>query len=234
MNMLLLLAVASTMLAAAMGVVTWRVVREDRRRSDARVAALAADVYTEPSADPQVDLRLNEAPHVRVDHLFTPADDDRPQRAPFVSILAGGALVVVTVGALLVWLTSAPRPATASAGRAAGVAAAPAQAPSAPLELLALAHEREDDRLTVRGIVRNPPNAGEVANLTAVVLLFNQQGGFLTSGRAAVHTGGLRPGMEAPFVVTVPGAAEVGRYRVSFRTESGVVPHVDRRSEEKP
>ena len=33
-----------------------------------------------------------------------------------------------------------------------------------------------------------------------------------------------------PFTVTLPGAADVGRYRVSFRTSEGIVPHVDRRS----
>ena len=37
-------------------------------------------------------------------------------------------------------------------------------------------------------------------------------------------------GGESPFVVTVPGAADVGRYRVSFRTDDRVVPHIDRRS----
>jgi hypothetical protein len=30
--------------------------------------------------------------------------------------------------------------------------------------------------------------------------------------------------------VTIPGAVDVGRYRVSFRTDEGVVPHVDRRA----
>jgi hypothetical protein len=30
-------------------------------------------------------------------------------------------------------------------------------------------------------------------------------------------------------VITIPGMADVGRYRVSFRTDDGVVPHVDRR-----
>ena len=37
------------------------------------------------------------------------------------------------------------------------------------------------------------------------------------------------PGGESRFVVSVPSAADVGRYRVSFRTDDRVVPHVDRR-----
>jgi hypothetical protein len=60
--------------------------------------------------------------------------------------------------------------------------------------------------------------------------MFNQNGAFVTSGRATVDASALEPGAEAPFVVTVPGAADVGRYRVSFRTDDHVVPHVDKRS----
>jgi hypothetical protein len=100
---------------------------------------------------------------------------------------------------------------------------------SLPLELVALGHERDADRLTIRGVVRNPPSGGEVSDLTAVVFLFNRDGGFLTSGRAAIDSSALAPGAESPFAVTVAGAADVGRYRVSFRTGDGVVPHVDRR-----
>jgi hypothetical protein len=77
--------------------------------------------------------------------------------------------------------------------------------------------------------VRNPSGGHALTDVTAVVMLFNQQGGFVTSGRAAIP-GALAPGGEAPFTVTVPGAADVGRYRVSFRTSDGIVPHVDRRS----
>jgi hypothetical protein len=114
-------------------------------------------------------------------------------------------------------------PATAAPTATAQPAAAPA------LELVALGHERDGDRLTVRGIVRNPGTGSPVERLTAVVFLFSRDGGFLASGRIAVGPTGLRPGGESPFVVTVPGAAEVGRYRVSFRTDDRVVPHVDRR-----
>ena len=94
---------------------------------------------------------------------------------------------------------------------------------------MALGHERDADRLTIRGVVRNPPSGSHVSGLTAVVFLFSRDGGFLTSGRAAIDASALAPGAESPFVVTVAGAADVGRYRVSFRTDDGVVPHVDRR-----
>ena len=42
----------------------------------------------------------------------------------------------------------------------------------------------------------------------------------------------LSPGDESPFVSAGDAPASVARYRVSFRTEAGVVPHVDRRGQE--
>jgi hypothetical protein len=231
MILMLIVTVIACFVAITTSLVAWRVLREDRRRSDARVAALTEDIYG-TRANQYAEVPLNEPPHVAVDHLFADADDGTgPRRPRLAAIVGGGALVVGSIAALLVLVTSGARPAASASSTAAAApraAAAPA-IPGAPLELVALGHEREDDRLTVRGVVRNPSGGHEVTNLTAVVLLFNQQGGFLTSGRATIERA-LAPGGEAPFVVTVPGAADVGRYRVSFRTDAGVVPHVDRRS----
>ena len=43
----------------------------------------------------------------------------------------------------------------------------------------------------------------------------------------------LRPATAgAGFIVTVPHAGEVGRYRVSFRSDDRIVPHVDHRDHE--
>jgi hypothetical protein len=53
----------------------------------------------------------------------------------------------------------------------------------------------------------------------------------VASGRAAIDGSALGPGAESTFVVTLPGAGDVGRYRVSFRTGDRVVSHVDRRHE---
>jgi len=36
-------------------------------------------------------------------------------------------------------------------------------------------------------------------------------------------------GGETAFTVTVPAATQIGRYRVSFRTNDRVIPHIDRR-----
>ena len=66
--------------------------------------------------------------------------------------------------------------------------------------------------------------------LTAVVLLLDREGGFLSSARALVQVPTLGPGGETAFLVTVAGASAVGRYRVSFRSEGRVIPHVDIRN----
>ena len=60
----------------------------------------------------------------------------------------------------------------------------------------------------------------------------DRSGTFAGSGRAPLDFTTLDPGDESPFVVTLPNAAGVGRYRVSFRTEDGAVRHVDRRAEQ--
>jgi hypothetical protein len=44
-----------------------------------------------------------------------------------------------------------------------------------------------------------------------------------------VATAALAPGAETPFVVTLSDADTVDRFRVSFRTDDRVVPHIDRR-----
>ena len=61
--------------------------------------------------------------------------------------------------------------------------------------------------------------------------MFTPDGGFLSSGRAAIGAPALEAGGETTFAVTVPRAADVGRYRVSFRVDDRIVPHVDKRHE---
>ena len=55
----------------------------------------------------------------------------------------------------------------------------------------------------------------------------------MTSARAAIDYQMLEAGDESPFTVAVPGAAGAARYRVSFRTERDVLPHLDRREASK-
>ena len=102
--------------------------------------------------------------------------------------------------------------------------------PAAPaLELLSMRHTRSGDGLTVTGLVRNR-GAADVASIVAVVFVFDREGGFVASGRAPLEFGSVALGDESPFKVTIPDVKDIGRYRVSFRTPVGIVPHVDRRA----
>jgi hypothetical protein len=245
---LLLVTLISLVLAIIMGAIAWRVSQEERRRSNARVARLAADINGLPAEPVDVapvptNLELRE---------FSPGAHTIPVREHGGDMFARPStthatvrLAAVAVIGLLVFGSAATvavvlgRGASQDAGTktvaadadAAGAGsqrAAPKPA-VVPLELVALGHERDSDRLTVRGIVRNPSGGAEVDHISAVVFVFSRDGGFVGSGRAAIEAAALAPGGESGFVVTLPGATDVTRYRVSFRTDDRIVPHVDRR-----
>lgn len=239
MIFLLIVTLTSLLLATVMSVIAWRIAGDERRRSDARVATLSEEIHgaapariaivaqagASRRATRQWDeaLELRPSAVARATNLFA-ARETRSGSRPF-AVLAGGALVVGAVVAMAVLfgggVSRAPRSASPAAAAAADA-----------LELVALGHERVGDGLTVRGIVRNPASGAAVDRLTAVVFLFTSDGGFLASGRAAVESPALGPGGESTFTVTVPRAGDAGRYRVSFRTDEHMVPHVDRRHEQ--
>ena len=256
-----LLTVTLASLATAIGtsVLAWRVVRAERLRSEARIAALVADLgfddregqvraeRPQPQAAPvpapvipapvmpaaDIDLSIADEAVPASEGMFAV----RPRGRSLPRVVAGvgiaAAIVALVIGTLVV--TSSDRSTSAHARRPAAAAAtapaAPATTPAeVPLELLALGHEREKDRLTVRGVVRGASSAAGVP-LTAVVLLFNREGSEIGSGRAEVAPGGPDPAGERTFVITVPSAGDVGRYRISFRSADHVVPHVDHRAQ---
>ena len=234
---LALVTLFSLLLAAVMTTLAWRLAREERRRSDARVAALAAEIHGGPHAMSDPGGAASDLP-LRVEttsaDLFTSAHPPQGRSRP-AAVFALGVLVVGSVTALVVVLGG--RHTTAGAPGVGGPpttrSAKGADVDAAPLELVALTHDLEADRFVVRGIVRNPDAGADVPHLTAVVLLFDHEGGFVGSGRAAVEVSTLAPGMETPFAVAIAGVSDVGRYRVSFRTpvpDDRVVPHVDRRA----
>lgn len=103
---------------------------------------------------------------------------------------------------------------------------------AAPLELISMRHERKGTKLSITGLVRNPGTGASLERLAAVIFLFDRQSAFVASARADVDFTKLAPGDESPFVVAVDAPSSVARYRVSFRNEAGVVPHVDRRGQE--
>ena len=72
-----------------------------------------------------------------------------------------------------------------------------------------------------------------LSRVVATAFLFGPDGTFLTSSRAPLDFTTLAPGVESPFVVSVPVSGAVSRYRVGFRTDDGrVISHVDRRAPE--
>jgi hypothetical protein len=233
MLFLLLITIISLLLAVIMSVIAWRAAQEEKRRSDARVAALAAEIHDADRPHTATDLDLRRPVHTPVSmpatRLFETSGT--PRSGPRLATVVGiGVIVCGSLAAFAVVSGTGSTAATAhvAAPATSANAAKPPDSP-VPLELLALGHERNGDRLAVRGVVRNPSVGREVDRVTAVVFLYDRNGGFLTSGRAAIESTALAPGGESTFLIVVPGASDVGRYRVSFRTEDRVVPHVDRR-----
>ena len=251
--------IVSLLVALVMSVTAWRLTRDEKRRSAARVAALAiAAAADNAPIGFQVRPAIAEKPLARAPWAPAPVSIESPSQpvavaAPTVPELplysaavareishasgflsaaqtsphSGGrqrslavAAAVLCIGLLggLVWMMAAPR----------GTSAA-AVGPNSPLELVSLRHERVKERLAVSGLVRNPSAGKPVERLSAVVFLFDRQGSFVTSAKTNVDFLKLGAGDESPFVVSLDAPATVARYRVSFRTDDGVVPHIDRR-----
>jgi hypothetical protein len=222
---LLLVALIAIVLAAAISAAAWNRSRDERRRRDARIAALAAEIHDEPMTGPILAETAGD--------LFATTRQQAGTGSRFATVTVFGLFVCGCVAAIAVVSNSASGEAPVRSDS--GVTALPEpQQPATiePIELVALGHDRDGDRLTVRGVVRNPSSGVALERVTAVVLVYKQDDGFAGSGRATVDSSTLGPGGETAFTVTVmvPAASAVGRYRVSFRTEDRVVPHVDRRA----
>ena len=220
---LLTIAITSLAAAAVFAAITWRLLAADRQRAAARVAALgtALDAVDPPTPG------TRDATRADLFAATPPAVGSRP----LVKIAAIGAMAILLIVIVAMSGKDAGQDAGTEGGRpgprdASQASAAPGQA----LELLSMRYARVGETLTVSGLVRN---AGDQAtdHLIAVVFAFDRTGGFLASGRAPLEFTRLASGDESPFQVTIPHLTEVGRYRVSFRTDAGTVPHVDRRTE---
>ena len=228
LTLVTLLSLAST---AAMAVAMLRMRREERRRSDARVEALAR--MAGPVADPANDLVLR--PNGSIDAQDEgqsgawfddeATESERPAAIRWMHrrpAIIGAAGVGVALGLLAL---------AAVGSRVSRAPASNIQAQAAtPLRLTALDHTPGPGALTVSGRVENPRGAPAVSNVTATVFLFDAQGAFLTSGRAPLGVADLAAGQSASFSVTVPVNGIVARYRVSFRDRTGrAMAHVDAR-----
>lgn len=204
---LLVITFISLCVGAGGALVAWRLIRESRERSAARVAALAEEIESDPP---------EEAPQ----RLFATTDETRR---------LGRAVPLIFVSVLLVGVMAA----TAALGT--GAESGGTRGTSKALELLSLTHAVKDNGLHITGLVRNPDGNETVTQVVAVVFVFDAKNNFLSSARAPLDFTNLGSGEESPFVVTIPAAESVGRYRVSFRRlEGGLIPHVDKRGVTTP
>lgn len=252
---LLLVAALGLVLAGVMAGISWRLHREERRRSTARVATLAADIV-----EPEISQRTAAVVGLRGEPRIQPVatrkfdaegserwptrlPDSAPdlfrfeQRGPqsrLMPVLAVGIFAVAAALSLIVVTGRVGRRASAVPARSAAPAPSLSVARSpgggAPLELLALKGALEGDLMTVRGVVRNPSGGQRFERLTAVVVFFSRDGELLGTGRTPLQPAVFSPGLESAFIVTTAHARDVSRYRVRFHSDDRVVAHIDRRS----
>jgi hypothetical protein len=252
---------AALALAVAMTLVAVRLMRGERDRSAARVAALASSLDDTESDDltiapmPDADDEFVSEPEDVYEALSfrEPAYAPPPRRAanagpmfaatdepkaPGRRWLALGAVamlmaVIGSGGYLLL------RPATLSAtGEPAvpesesGTATVSRVNQLKPIELLSLKHTVDNGTFSLVGLVVNPLDGARLPAVSAVVYLFDKDGTYFASGKAPLEFRALGPGEESPFTVHIPNVKSIGRYRVGFRREDGsVIAHLDKRGQ---
>jgi hypothetical protein len=239
----------SMAMAATLSVIVWRMLREERQRTEARVMALtmaarppASGARFGTSDSPEAprdqrtgtrDLVLREEA-VRGPQLFIEPERSSPWNRRF-AVMGGLGLVIASV--VLVSVTASGRPVARTAPAAANAAAAApgagvTPAPAAGLELLSLRDARQPGALTITGLVQNPRGGNVLSRVTVTAYAFDDKGSFLASGRALIDVAALAPGDQSPFVVSVPVTDTVARYRIGFRGQDGrVIVHVDKRQQ---
>jgi hypothetical protein len=227
--LLVLVAIVSLAIAGVLAIYVRQLTRSERERSEANAAALAdmigpAHLDAPASFDASIDPGSGGAeapPPLLSSAMFNAAES--PTASPRMFLIPAIGLFVVVAALSAIYLWNRPSAHT--------VSAAAAEASDAPLELVALRHQRRGEVMVISGLVRNPHRGRVIQSLSAIAFTFDKQGGFLATGRAPLDFPLLQPGDESPFTVRVPNSPAIGRYRVTFRTESGVVPHVDRRGD---
>lgn len=232
-SLLVVVLVVALLAAVVMCLFAWRVLRRDRDRSDVRVARLRAmasstdtapepDITFEPAYEPAYEPEIVHRPAVGLFAAPEPAPAG-PGWGKFVLVV----LVCMSIGAGAVY-------GLYGSAKTFSWPTLSASAPAAaPLELVSLTHRRDPGGdFIVTGLVQNPTNGRTTSGLVAVVYLFDAQGEYFASGKAAIDIPALAAGDQSPFLVRLPNITKVSRYRVGFRmNDGGVFAHVDRRGE---
>ena len=224
--LLLIVTFVAVGVAIAAAIYAWRIQSADRLRSDARVAALASAIDGDYPAEAGRHVesgfsRITETADATRLEMFERATRSGLQGRPLVKVGVGFAMAILVI--VLIAMSGDRERASADEPRAAVQEQAAQE-----LELLSMRHSRDGNALRVAGLVRNR-GASAADSIMAVVFVFDRDGGFVASGRAPLEFGAIARGDESPFHVTIPDVKEVGRYRVSFRTQAGIVRHVDLR-----
>jgi hypothetical protein len=243
-TMMWVVLIGALVLAIGMAVFAWRLLRGDRERTEAR-AAMLRQLAFEP--EPVLNDRVFQAPtFAPIEPAFGATVDNTP--ASSRRLMAVGVVIVfMAVGAASVYglykptitddtgtgrsslNSSGTEPST---GTGATVTKATRRGEVAPLELLSLSHRTEADDFVVAGLIQNPGDGKPTPSVMAVVYVFNAQGEYFASGKAALEFAPLAPGAESPFIVRLPKTSGVTRFRIGFRAQDGsVVAHVDRRGQ---
>lgn len=217
---MLTITLASFVVATVASFIAWRSIRREHLRADARVASLAAAIDSAPVL-----------PHA-ASHDFGLADEFEfqseelpPTEAVATQVSAPHRLLTVGIGACAVVAVVVT---IAMTGDRYDPPVQPIVSPHAEsLELLSLRATRDGSSLAVTGLVRSRSEEPLKA-VTAVVSAVDAKGRPI--GRGSVTLTAIMPRRESRFAVTIPEVSEAARYRVSFRSATRVIRHLDRRT----
>lgn len=218
--------VLALLMTIAMGVVTSRLVRGERRRSAARLAALAGE-FKRQSSGPQFPTQTTQPSEM-------PADSEAGPRTELfgarVELADGGVNRVARIAAAgLIMAVMASIVATALIIRPQDNRADNEAEAGALVELTALTHKQQGGRLAISGTVRNSLGGPDQERLSVLATAFDDEGFVVASGRAPLTIERLPPGTELGFAVSLQ-TEQAQRFRISFVVDDATVPHLDRRA----
>jgi hypothetical protein len=243
-TVLIITTVASIAVALAMSALALRLLKDERRRSAARIAALEAQLASgapdveRPSPAPQfaassvgltpglfepIDATASDLPALigRSTGMFA-ASVDAPRRGGLAFGVLVAAVVACSALGIVYWATTRDEPATPST---VDVVEDPT------IELVALRHSRSGRTWSITGLVKNRGTADDVRGVAAVAFLFDREGSVVATAGAPLEIPVLAPGEASPFVVSLTTDRDVTRYRVSFRAPDGrMIRHLDSRT----
>jgi len=245
-TLILVLMVAVIVTGVLISAVAWRYANDARRRDVAR-AALLRHAATTDNWDDRLD-HLEPRGHFEstppaepigevtaIDTMF--AAETRPPAAPKQSWIAVAAVCIVI--ALVAATVTARRSDTPTATEVVTAPAPKTEAPGppavVPISLKALTHARErSGDLTVTGTVQNPAGGAALDHLMAVVDAIDGADQVVATVTSGVDAPMLMAGDTTRFVVAIPRADDVARYRVRFRLRDGsAIEHRDARAKKE-